>query len=73
MTDACIYHVILGQMKKCDDDRPMQVQTRHKSTKSSSKLPSLKGIVNGEWLNDTHIIKAVCDLLKTQFPYTILN
>ena len=36
-------------------------------TKSSFKLPSLKEIVNGEWLNDTHI-KAVCDLLKTQFP-----
>ena len=35
--------------------------------KVSFKLPSLKEIVNGEWLNDTHI-KAVCDLLKTQFP-----
>ena len=34
--------------------------------KVSFKLPSLKEIINGEWLNDTHI-KAVCDLLKTQF------
>ena len=34
--------------------------------KISFKLPSLKELVNGEWLNDTHI-KAVCDLLKTQF------
>ena len=44
--------------------------------KVSFKLPSLKEIVNGEWLNDTHI-KAVCDLLKTQFSsvsgYTILS
>ena len=34
--------------------------------KVSFKLPSLKVIVNGEWLNDTHI-KAACDLLKIQF------
>ena len=36
-------------------------------TKSSFKLPSLKEIVNEKWPNDTHI-KAVCNLLKTQFP-----
>ena len=35
--------------------------------KRSFKLPSLKEIVNGEWLNETHM-KVVCDLLKTQFP-----
>ena len=34
--------------------------------KVSFKLLSVKEIGNGEWLNDTHI-KAVCDLLKTQF------
>ena len=47
--------------------RRLKLARREKVHKVSFKLPSLKQIVDGEWLNDTHI-KAVCDLLKTQFP-----
>ena len=49
------------------DIRNLKLANRKKADKVSFKLPSLKEIVNGECLNDTHI-KAVCDLLKTQFP-----
>ena len=49
------------------DMQKQKLANRKKINKVSFKLPSLDEIINGEWLNDLHI-KAVCDLLKLQFP-----